>query len=150
MKHQSKAASTLQDADFTESDCEDLSSAKKVKTNKHGQQVFRNGVVSMRELDLFAKISSKQHYEGAILFETPIGVFRLNLDGAYTLCTLVRNKKTMSIEKHRDADVRTLLFLSVAPYALTQDQIDHVVSCDARKRDAWLLGYARSYQQKLW
>ena len=93
----------------------------------------------MRELDLFAKISSKQHYEGAILFETPIGVFRLNLDGAYTLCILVRNEKTMPIEKHRDADVRTLLFLSAAPCALTQDQIDHVMACNALERDAWLL-----------
>ena len=103
----------------------------------------------MRELNIWSKMSSKVHYEGATLFQTPIGDFRLTLGAAYTLCTLVRNGKLMPIERYRDADVCTLLFQSAAPYALTHDQVDYVMSCAELERDAWLLGYAKSSQQKI-
>ena len=55
----------------------------------------------------------------------------------------------MPIERYRDADVCTLIFLSAAPYALTQDQIDDAMSRNEADREAWLLGYAKSTQQKL-
>ena len=83
-KHHSNAGA-LQDEHLTDTDTEAPSSAKKLKTNKHGQQVLKNGVVSMRELDLFAKISSKVHHEGATLFHTPIDDFRLTLGADYAL-----------------------------------------------------------------
>ena len=107
-------------------------------------------MVSVRELELFSKISSKEHHEGAELLRTPLGNYRLTLSGVYTLCTLVRNGKSMPIKKYRDADVHTLLLLSAAPYALTQDQIDYAMSHNEVDKDAMLLGYAKSTQQKLW
>ena len=98
----------------------------------------------MKELDFFKYISSKQHYEGAIVFKTAQDNNRMTLGNSYTLATLVRNGKYMPIEKHSDTDVHILIFLSAATYALTQDQIDHVMGCDELEREAWLLGYTRS------
>ena len=73
-----------------------------------------------------------------------------NEHSGLSLWTLVRNGKAMPIEKYRQAGFRALIFLSAAPYALTQDQIDYVMSCPELERDAWFLGYAKSAQQKLW
>ena len=116
-KRQSKSGA-LQEGYATESDCEELPSAKKLKTNKHGQQGLKNGVVSMRQQDLTYKYSSRQHYDGAKLFPTkPPG--RLTLGGAYTVWTLVNNGKKMPIEKNYQVELRALIFLSAAPYALT-------------------------------
>ena len=147
-KRESKSGA-LQEGYATESDCEEWPSSKKLKTNKYGQKCFKNGVVSMRAQDPNLKLSSRQHYEGALPFPTePPG--RLNLGSAYTVWTLVSNEKKMPIEKNFQVELCALIFLSAAPYALTQDQIDHVMSCPELERDAWLIGYAKSAQQKLW
>ena len=60
------------------------------------------------------------------------------------------NGKQMPVEKHRQNDLSELIFLSAAPYALAQDQICEVMAYPENERDAWLLGYAKSAQQKLW
>jgi len=148
-KKRDSKSSAPEQGNGTETDCEDSPSAKKFKTNKFGQKCLKNGVVSMRELDLWTKFSSKQHYPKALPFPTQQPT-RLVLGSAYTLWTLVMNGKQMPVEKHRQNDLRELIFLSAAPYALAQDQICEVMAYPENERDAWLLGYAKSAQQKLW
>ena len=71
------------------------------------------------------------------------------LGGTYTFCTLVSTGKYQPIERHRDTNLCLMLFLSAAPYALTQDQIDVVMASDPLQRDAWLLGHAKERKKNL-
>ena len=100
-------------------------------------------------LSLLQEIVSKPLYDGAQEFRYGAHAFRLSLGSVHTLATLVLCPNNMPVERHRDKTTRWLMFLSIAHFALPPDLLQLVMGADPHERDAWLMGYARSTQQKL-
>ena len=110
---------------------------------------MHNGVISVNGLKLSHAIVSKSLYDGPETLRLGDSVLRLSMGGAFTLGVHILCADNIPIERHRDRDTRMLIFLSMAQFALPPDLVNMVLEPDPGKRDAWLVGYAKSSQQKL-
>ena len=143
-----RSHSHLEDAE-TESDTESKGSSRKSRKNREGLPVLHNGVISVKGLKLSQAIVSKSLYDGTETLRLGDSVLRLSMGGAFTLGILILCADKIPIERHRDRDTRMLIFLSMAQFALPPDLVNMVLESDPSERDAWLVGYAKSAQQKL-
>ena len=71
------------------------------------------------------------------------------MGGAYTMGILTWCADKIPTEKNRDRETRYLIFLSVAAFAIPPEKVKIVLESHSEERDAWLVGYAKSTQQKL-
>ena len=86
------------------------------RINSKGHAVLRNGVVSMRDLELSADRPTKSRDPDACkLFDTS-----LTFSKAFQLFSLVHFGKNNPVEKIRDEDARLLLMRCAAKYAMNE------------------------------
>ena len=113
------------------------------KVNKHGDVVLKNGVIALRDLELSEIVPPKKHHpEAEKLFGQS-----LSWGQAYTLFTMVMCGKYL--EKVRDEELRLRIMYSAHPYAISVEQLSEIEDATAEQRCAYLLGMAKSAQQKL-
>ena len=110
---------------------------------------MHNGVISVKGLKLSQAIVSKSLYDGTETLRLGDADLRLSMGGAFTLGILVMCADKVPVERHRDRDARMLIFTSMAQFALPPDLVHMVMESEPGERDAWLVGYAKSAQQKL-
>ena len=91
----------------------------------------------------------KTLYDGAQEMRVGREVIRFSVGSAYSFGIFIFSADMMPVEKHRDHNTWWLIFLSIAQYALPPDLLNLVMNSDPNERDAWLLGYTKSSQQKL-
>ena len=136
----------------TDSECETKPAAIKSRTNKQGLPCLYNGVVSMKGLELSRAIGSKSLYDGTDEWrygEHESDVIRVSLGAAYTMGMLTLCADKIPNEKNASRETRYLVFLSVAAFAIPPEKVKIVMDAHPDVRDAWLVGYAKSTQQKL-
>ena len=115
------------------------------KVNKHGDVVLKNGVIALRDLELSEIVPPKKHHpEAEKLFGQS-----LSWGQAYTLFTMVMCGKHLPVEKVRDEELRLRVMYSAHPYAISVEQLSEIEDATAEQRCAYLLGMAKSAQQKL-
>ena len=115
------------------------------KVNKHGDVVLKNGVIALRDLELSESVPPKKHHPEA---EQLFGQL-LSWGQAYTLFTMVICGKDLPVEKVRDEELRLRVMYSAHPYAISVEQLSEIEDATAEQRCAYLLGMAKSAQQKL-
>jgi hypothetical protein len=115
------------------------------RVNAKGLSVLRNGVVSMRDLELSADRPTKSRDPDACkLFDTS-----LTFSKAFQLFSLVHFGKNNPVEKVRDEDARRLLMRCAAKYAM--NEVNHVefFNNPSEQISAFGIGMARNLQQAL-
>jgi hypothetical protein len=107
--------------------------------------VLKNGVIALRDLELSEIVPPKKHHpEAEKLFGQS-----LSWGQAYTLFTMVMCGKYLPVEKVRDEELRLRIMYSAHPYAISVEQLSEIEDATAEQRCAYLLGMAKSAQQKL-
>jgi len=143
-----RSHSHLEDAE-TESDTESKGSSRKSRKNREGLPVLHNGVISVKGLKLSQAIVSKSLYDGTQTLRLGDADLTLSMGGAFPLGILVLCADKVPVERHRDRNTRMLNFISMAQFALPPDLLHMVLESEPGDQDAWLVGYAKSAQQKL-
>ena len=119
------------------------SAAKKV--NAKGLSVLRNGVVSMRDLELCADRPAKSRDPDACkLFDAS-----LTFSKAFQFFSLVHFGKNHPVEKVRDEDARRLLMHCAAKYAMNEGNLAAFFKNPPEQISAFGIGMARNLQQAL-
>jgi hypothetical protein len=113
------------------------------KVNAKGLSVLRNGVVSMRDLELCADRPTKSRDPDACkLFYTS-----MMFSKAFQFFSLVHFGKNHPVEKVRDEDARRLLMRCAAKYAM--NEVNHVefFNNPSEQISAFGIGMSRNLQQ---
>ena len=106
----------------------------------------------MKGLELSRAIGSKSLYDGTDEWrygEHVSDMIRVSLGAAYTMGMLTWCADQVPNEKNRERETRYLVFLLVAAFAIPPEKVKIVMDAHPDERDAWLVGYAKSTQQKL-
>ena len=120
-----------------------VKSAKKV--NAKGLSVLRNGVVSMRDLELCADRPAKSRDPDACkLFDAS-----LTFSKAFQFFSLVHFGKNHPVKKVRDEDARRLLMHCAAKYAMNEGNLAAFLKNPPEQISAFGIGMARNLQQAL-
>ncbi len=105
------------------------------KLNNKGLYVLTNNVVSIRLLDLAARVPAKTHDSEALkLFNC-----RLLLSKVFTLMSFIFYCKHTPVEKHRDGPARSILHMA-APYCLSKANLQTILEADPDELSAYLIG----------
>lgn len=145
VRKKSRPAPAGDTASDSEASVNASSGTSATKVNKKGLPVLANNVVSMRLLDLASQVPAKTHYPDAKKLHNS----RLSLSKCFALMSFVEYGKQMPVEKVRDSTHRLILLQSVAPYCLSQEQLDMILEGDPDERNAYLIGLAKNAQQIL-
>ena len=119
---------------------------------KKGLPCLYNGVISMKGLELSWAIGSKSLYDGTVEWrygEHVSDVIRASMGAAYTMGMLTWCADKIPNERNRVRETRYLVFLSVAAFAIPPENVKIVMDSHPEEREAWLVGYTKSTQQKL-
>ena len=119
------------------------SAAKKI--NAKGLSVLRNGVVSMRDLELCADRPTKSRDPDA----SKMFGASLTFSKAFQFFSLVHFGKNHPVEKVRDEDSRRLLMRCAAKYAMNEVNLDEFFNNPPEQISAFGIGMARNLQQAL-
>jgi hypothetical protein len=115
------------------------------KINAKGLSVLRNGVVSMRDLELCADRPTKYRDPDACkLFDAS-----MTFSKAFQFFSLVHFGKNHPVEKARDEDARLLLMRCAAKYAMNEVNQDEFFNNPPEQISAFGIGMARNLQQAL-
>lgn len=115
------------------------------KVNSKGLTVLKNGVVSMRELELCSDRPAKSRDPNALkMFDAC-----LTFSKAFQFFSLIQFGKNHPVEKARDVDARGLLLRCAARYAMNDVQIQEFFDSPPEQISAFGMGLARNLQQAL-
>ena len=113
------------------------------RVNRKGLHVLTNNVVSMRLLDLAARVPTKTHDREALRLLNCC----LPLSKVYTLLSFIIYGRHTPVEKHKDVSARLILMHSSAPYCLNSANLQTVLEADPDELSAYLIGLAKNAQQ---